>query len=188
MKEGDTLAEIPDRQGRHADGVVRRGGPSPSSTSRRGDDIALGQRVLVLAKKGEDPGQVASQGAGVAKTESVAVRQDFTSQEQTNSPNHPEISVVASNGSGNGHGVPAVSSVGGRVKSSPLARKIATAAKVEIGQIAGSGPGGRVIRSDVESFLSQQACAVGPVEAVDRPRRGEADSSHPDAEGRSPSG
>jgi pyruvate dehydrogenase E2 component (dihydrolipoamide acetyltransferase) len=40
----------------------------------------------------------------------------------------------------------------GRVKSSPLARKIALDKGVDIASVAGSGPAGRVVKSDVEAF------------------------------------
>src|SRR5437868_3315273 len=58
---------------------------------------------------------------------------------------------------------------GGRVRSSPLARKIAAAAEVELGAIHGSGPGGRVTRRDVEAFLEgrnvKSAAASSPATA-----------------------
>lgn len=46
---------------------------------------------------------------------------------------------------------PAISSEGGRIKSSPLARKIAAQLGVDLQGIQGSGPGGRIVRKDVES-------------------------------------
>jgi pyruvate dehydrogenase E2 component (dihydrolipoamide acetyltransferase) len=45
---------------------------------------------------------------------------------------------------------------GERIKSSPLARKIATEKSVDLTQVVGTGPGGRIIRKDVEA-----AAAVG---------------------------
>jgi pyruvate dehydrogenase E2 component (dihydrolipoamide acetyltransferase) len=48
---------------------------------------------------------------------------------------------------------------GGRVKSSPLARKIAAAARVDLHQVKGSGPGGRGIRDDVEAFVESRTAA-----------------------------
>ena len=42
----------------------------------------------------------------------------------------------------------------GPVKASPLARKIARDTKVDLFQIQGTGPGGRIVRKDVESILS----------------------------------
>jgi pyruvate dehydrogenase E2 component (dihydrolipoamide acetyltransferase) len=38
----------------------------------------------------------------------------------------------------------------GRVKASPLARRIATERGIDLSQLAGSGPGGRIIKADVE--------------------------------------
>jgi len=38
-----------------------------------------------------------------------------------------------------------------RVKSSPLARRLAAVAGVDLGRVAGSGPGGRVIKRDIEA-------------------------------------
>ncbi len=44
-----------------------------------------------------------------------------------------------------------------RVKASPLAKKIAAGAGVEIASIQGSGLGGRIVEKDVRDFLSQGA-------------------------------
>ncbi len=50
--------------------------------------------------------------------------------------------------------VAAPSSEGGRIKATPLARKIASDLGVDLTAIAGSGPGGRIVRNDVESAKS----------------------------------
>jgi len=55
----------------------------------------------------------------------------------------------------------------GRVKASPLARKIAGQAGVDLRLIQGSGPGGRIIRRDVEAARAPAAApAVAPPAAV----------------------
>jgi pyruvate dehydrogenase E2 component (dihydrolipoamide acetyltransferase) len=46
---------------------------------------------------------------------------------------------------------PAAAASGGRVKASPLARKVAAARGVNLSTIAGSGPGGRIVKRDVEN-------------------------------------
>lgn len=51
---------------------------------------------------------------------------------------------------------------GGRVKSSPLARKIALDKGVDLAQVAGTGPDGRVVKADVENFTP----AARPVPAA----------------------
>ena len=48
----------------------------------------------------------------------------------------------------------ATSAPGGRVKASPLAKKVAAQRGVDLQVIHGSGPGGRIIRRDVEAAVS----------------------------------
>lgn len=40
---------------------------------------------------------------------------------------------------------------GGRIKASPLAKKIAAAKNIDLGAVQGSGPGGRIVAKDVEA-------------------------------------
>jgi len=46
---------------------------------------------------------------------------------------------------------------GSRIKASPLARKVASELGVDLSSVAGSGPGGRIVRDDVESAKSSPA-------------------------------
>ena len=48
----------------------------------------------------------------------------------------------------------------GRIKASPLARNIAADKGVDLKQIRGTGPGGRITKSDVESYEPSQAPAT----------------------------
>src|SRR5687768_29111 len=59
---------------------------------------------------------------------------------------------------------PAPSATGenGHVKASPLAKKIARDNKVDLSHVQGTGPGGRVVRKDVEAALSQPATVSRP--------------------------
>src|SRR5438445_7886821 len=56
--------------------------------------------------------------------------------------------------------VPQPSGHGGRVKASPLARKIAAQSGVDLKLIQGSGPGGRIVRRDVEAASTAPAAAA----------------------------
>lgn len=53
----------------------------------------------------------------------------------------------------------------GRVKASPLARKVAQDKGIDLNQVAGSGPGGRIVRADVEGFTP----AAAPAAVVSQP-------------------
>jgi pyruvate dehydrogenase E2 component (dihydrolipoyllysine-residue acetyltransferase) len=54
---------------------------------------------------------------------------------------------------------------GGRVKASPLARKIAGQTGVDLRLIQGTGPGGRIIRADVEAARSAPRPVAAPAAA-----------------------
>lgn len=54
----------------------------------------------------------------------------------------------------------------GRVKASPLAKKLAEDKGIDLGQVSGTGPNGRVIKNDVESFVPAAAPVGGSVAAV----------------------
>jgi pyruvate dehydrogenase E2 component (dihydrolipoamide acetyltransferase) len=50
----------------------------------------------------------------------------------------------------------------GRIKASPLARNIAEDRGVDLAQVSGSGPGGRIVKADVENFQPGQAQPASP--------------------------
>ncbi|GHO83366.1 dihydrolipoamide acetyltransferase family protein [Dictyobacter formicarum] len=45
---------------------------------------------------------------------------------------------------------------GGPIKSSPLARRMAEEHGIDLQQIKGTGPGGRIVRDDIEDYIEQQ--------------------------------
>jgi len=55
---------------------------------------------------------------------------------------------------------------GHRPKASPLARRLAKERGLDLAQLQGSGPGGRIVKSDVESAVS---AAAGPAAQAPRP-------------------
>ncbi len=52
---------------------------------------------------------------------------------------------------GNGSARPGAAPAGGRQRTSPLARRLATEKGVQLGGIQGSGPGGRIVKRDIEN-------------------------------------
>lgn len=74
-----------------------------------------------------------------------------------------EIAAVT-NGAASSSSSPAVAaptqSTGGRIKASPLARKLAAQMNVDISTITGSGPDGRIVRRDVEASPASTAPAA----------------------------
>jgi pyruvate dehydrogenase E2 component (dihydrolipoamide acetyltransferase) len=57
----------------------------------------------------------------------------------------------------------------GRVKASPLARRIARETGVDLRSLTGSGPGGRIVKADVEAAPSPAPAVPSPAPAVPSP-------------------
>src|SRR5262249_9208326 len=61
----------------------------------------------------------------------------------------------------NGH------AAGERVAASPLARRMATQAGIDLAVVKGTGPNGRIVRADIESF--QKGAPAAPMPAQPQP-------------------
>lgn len=130
-----------------------------------GEKVAVGKRLALLLAPSEKPpadgGMVAeSKQAGTAQKREAAAAPAGASSSGKESGGK-QISREDSTG-----GVaqePAVTSGNGRVKASPLAKKLAREKGIDLSRISGSGPGGRVVQNDVLSAeksggaLSQKA-------------------------------
>ena len=191
IKEGDVLAEIETDKATmpmksYDDGTIVQ------LDHAAGDEVALGQRVMVLAKKGEDPQQVAaSLEGGPAKAKPAAPAGASTGKGAGKpAPAKPEAvdrgpDRSQGNGqqkpdAGNGRQAADEESQDGsdtrRLKVSPLARKLAESSRIDLSRVRGSGPGGRIVRRDIEEFLERAPgteAAATAVEELDRPRRDE---------------
>lgn len=62
-----------------------------------------------------------------------------------------------------------VSAANGDIKASPLARRIAQEKGIDLRQVKGSGPGGRIVREDVEGYSGPTAAAATPATPVAQP-------------------
>jgi pyruvate dehydrogenase E2 component (dihydrolipoamide acetyltransferase) len=60
---------------------------------------------------------------------------------------------------------PAAVGADGRVKASPIARRIATDRGLDLSGLSGSGPGGRIVKADVERALAAGVAAPAPAAA-----------------------
>ncbi len=57
----------------------------------------------------------------------------------------------------------------GRLKASPLAKRIAEDKGISLNQVKGSGPEGRIVKSDVESYIPQQKPVQAPAQPAATP-------------------
>jgi pyruvate dehydrogenase E2 component (dihydrolipoamide acetyltransferase) len=150
-----------------------------------GASAPIGTLIGVIAEPGEDiTALVAASAATSAPRQSVTTPSTPPGQAARPAVVGSQASVgagvglvptaVASAPAGVVAPAPAGASAGGRVKASPLAKKIAAQTGVDLRLIQGSGPGGRIIRRDVEGAgagagPSATASAVSGAEFEDVP-------------------
>jgi len=119
-----------------------------------GATVAVGEVIAVVAEEGEDLDEAAksaSSSSGGKKADSQSKSKSAESGSDESSDNGQAATAVADPEEGGSTGGQMTTQVAdaGPVKASPLARKLADEKGVDIGNIQGSGPGGRVIKRDV---------------------------------------
>ena len=159
ISRGDKLAEIETdktvvEMEAYADGVLRR------ITVEEGSLVQVG---TVIAYIGDPEDEIPE-----AVSDPVVAESDTQPSEQSDVPAPaPADSVLAKNDTAT-EPIAAVSSVaGGRVKASPIARKIAAEKGIDITIVPGTGPGSRITKADVENFTpSAQFASSGVSRSV----------------------
>jgi pyruvate dehydrogenase E2 component (dihydrolipoamide acetyltransferase) len=161
VNKGDVLAEIETDKATvevesHATGVVRKLLASP------GDVIPVGAVMAIIGTADENiDALLAAAGTGAAAAPAAPV--SAPAAQPAPSPAPVAAALPAS--------VAAVpqSTINNQqssiIKASPLARKVASDTKVDLARVQGSGPGGRIVRKDVEAVLAGGAAQAAPVSA-----------------------
>jgi len=141
--------------------VSQAGGPAPATAAAK---PATADRPAASAAKpamADRPAAVPPQ----PKSEDHAARQPAPSR-GPDSPGGARVQEAAAQQPAPGTPQPVPSGAdGGRVKASPLARKIAAQSGVDLKLIHGSGPGGRIVRRDVEAAATSPAATAAPAAA-----------------------
>ena len=117
-----------------------------------GTKVPVNALLCVIGEEGKVDIEAIKAAASGAAGGSAAPAQPAAAQAGTQ-PAASE-SAVAQQGSAS------ASTENGRVKASPLAKKIAADKGINLSQVQGSGDGGRIIKSDIESFKPAAAAAV----------------------------
>jgi len=190
VKRGDAILEVQTDKANmeleaYSDGVIQQ------ILHGDGDTVPIGTVVGLLAKAGEAVTPVAAAPAGSAATGNNAatgarsggdrageIADAIVETESSDEipvavpgaamPAMPAVVVGASAapaGTGNG------TNAGGRVKASPLARNMARERGIDLHTLdgQGSGPGGRIVKLDVERYLVARATPAPPPAATSAP-------------------
>jgi 2-oxoisovalerate dehydrogenase E2 component (dihydrolipoyl transacylase) len=162
-------AESPRAVGSGAPGGGRPGAPSAASTASGGAGGRPGAPSAASPASARAGGAPASGarggGAGASAPAASAAPAADTATPGVPAPSSrlPAAATRASNGASNGH---AHADRPGRIATSPAIRRRAHEAGVDLTQLAGSGPNGRILRQDFEAFVSSRS---GPKLVRSRP-------------------
>ncbi|MGA2288433.1 pyruvate dehydrogenase complex dihydrolipoamide acetyltransferase [Bradyrhizobium sp.] len=155
VKSGDVIAEIETDKATMEVEAVDEGTLAKILVPEGTQDVAVNEVIAVLAGDGED---VKSAGAGAKsappKPAPAAEAPAAAKPVPAPAPAQPKAAPAAATAAPQA-AAPAPQSNGhARIFSSPLARRLAKEAGIELGRINGSGPHGRVIARDVEEAKS----------------------------------
>src|SRR5882757_5910156 len=120
--------------------------------AQEGETLAIGERIAVVGDPGEAPVEKKDHEGSAAPTAGPVAAGD------------PPLPPVAEASSATGPPTAPPADDGGRVKASPLARRIARDTGVDLASLTGSGPGGRIVKADVEG--AEVPVASAPQQAV----------------------
>ena len=145
IKPGDVMAEVETDKATmelesYNEGILLHQGV------KAGEAVAVNGVLAVVGEKGEDIEQLLKDAAketpNEAPAEEVEKPKEETKKEEPVAVPHTESSI------------PATVSIGsnGRIKASPLAKKMAKDQGIDLNQITGSGDDGRIVKRDIEGY------------------------------------
>jgi pyruvate dehydrogenase E2 component (dihydrolipoamide acetyltransferase) len=149
VSSGDILAEIETDKATMEFEAVDEGTIAKILVAEGSDGVKVGTPIALLAADGEDAGAAASappkaDAAPTAEPSAAPTPEPEVRGYGTNPAEDKQIAEAAPQPQ------PKAASSGDRVKASPLARRIAEAQGIDLAGITGSGPGGRIVKADVE--------------------------------------
>ena len=137
VASGDLLAEIETDKATmelaaRGDGVLR------AILVEEGGTAPVGKVIAVIAGSGEDVSEFTS-GVATSPAEGRAAL----------------VKPPAAPGTATTEAPPTRPPGGGRIKASPLARRLASASGLDLAAVRGSGPAGRIVKHDIETALAE---------------------------------
>lgn len=167
---GDVVAQV-ETDKATMDLEVYDGGVLLKRVIEAGDSVPIGALIAILGKEGEDVSSIlAAYAKGGAKSGGapapVAAPATAPVAPPIAPPIAPPVAAPVAAPSVAPVPVPVLSSnVDGRIKASPLARKLADEHGISLSRLAGSGPEGRIVKRDIETAMSGGTNAPTPISA-----------------------
>jgi pyruvate dehydrogenase E2 component (dihydrolipoamide acetyltransferase) len=156
VKSGDVIAEIETDKATMEVEAVDEGVVAKIVVPAGTEGVKVNSLIAILAADGEDVSTAAA-GGGSAKAEAPKAEAKADAPKEAEKPAAAAAPAAAAS---------APAKEGSGLFSSPLARRIAKDAGIDIKVITGSGPHGRVVKSDVEKAVASGGAKPAPAAAA----------------------
>ena len=158
VASGDILAEIETDKATMEFEAVDEGTVAKILVPEGSEGVKVGAPIAILAGEGEDASKAAS-AAPKADTAAPAPPKAPQAPKPDETPKAPSAPAAVET-------PPAPSAPAAprsereRIKASPLARRLAQAQNIDLSSLKGSGPGGRIVRADIDAAAGKAPAAV----------------------------
>jgi len=159
VKSGDVIAEIETDKATMEVEAVDEGIVAKIVVPAGTEAVKVNALIAILAEEGEDVAAAAAGGG------SSAPKAEAAPAPKAEAAPAPAAAPAAALAPAAASAAPAASS-GERVFASPLARRLAKEAGLDLKAVSGSGPKGRVVKSDVEKAISTGGAKAAPAPAA----------------------
>ena len=120
-----------------AEGVLLR------IVASEGSIVPVGETIALVGLEGEEADNVPSAGSTESTDSDTAKQEELTSESERHEVQEPIRNITQESSE---------STPTTRILATPVARRIADELGIDLKQVAGSGPGGRITKKDVETF------------------------------------
>src|SRR5438309_2396894 len=157
VKSGDILAEIETDKATMEFEAVDEGKIAKILVPEGTDGVKVGAPIAIMAGEGESIDASAAPEADTPPPTPPKARAAPKPDQTPKAP--PSPAAVETPPAPSAPAAPPRSGVE-RVKASPLARKLAQAQNIDLSNLQGSGPGGRIVRADVDAAVGKTPAAA----------------------------
>jgi pyruvate dehydrogenase E2 component (dihydrolipoamide acetyltransferase) len=157
IKSGDIIAEIETDKATMEVEAVDEGILAKIVVPEGTADVAVNEVIGVIAGEGEDAKSVSAPSAAPAKSEPAPKAAEPAPAAPAPAAAPAPVAQAAAPASGN------------RPFASPLARRLAKDAGIDLGRVQGSGPHGRIVEKDIEAAKQGGAAKAAPAPAAGAP-------------------
>ena len=136
--------------------------------ANEGDAIPLGGLIAIVGDEGEDISDLVGGSSDSSSEEKKEEKKEVKKESSDSDEFDPILGDIEKGVSKKEEPAAEPSSDNGRIKASPLAKKMAEEKGIKLRNVKGSGPDGRIVKRDIESYKpSEEKKSAAPVATFD---------------------